>query len=61
MPSVCTGVAETTPHWNIVAGTPPLAQKKQSGLMKTLQKETLEVVGSILGNSFLYHTGKIDP
>ena len=46
MPSICMGVSETPYDRNRVAGTPPLAQKKQSGPMTTLEKETLEILGS---------------
>ena len=47
------GEAETTPDHNIVAGTPPLAGKKRSGLMTTPEKESLEVVSSIPAINFI--------
>ena len=52
MPYVCTGVEETPPDYNKVAGTPPLVQKKWSGLMNTSEKDTLEILGSYLASPF---------
>ena len=54
MPSICTGVAETPPDRNTVAGTPPLPQKKRNGLVTTLVKDTLEVVGPNLENPIVH-------
>ena len=55
MPYVCTGVAETPPDRNRVARTPQMSHKKWIGLMTTLEKETLEVVGLNLVNYFYNH------
>ena len=43
MLSICTRVADMPYYRNRVSGTPPVAQKKRSGLMTTPEKESLEV------------------
>ena len=58
MPSVCTGVAETSPDFNRVAGTPWLVQKKLSCLRNTSEKDTFEVVCSLLAGPTYTTSGK---
>ena len=51
--SIFTGVMETLSDSNRMTGTPPTPDNNRSGVVTAPEKETREVVGSIMVRSFL--------